>query len=337
MFTFSSLFISVTLVCFCRYKLCFDSKFSGRLYFAPRNNIFECATLTTDISSNITDINIALSWSRPPGSVPFKPASVSSSSDMLHAMLLIVAGDIQLNPDPSVPRNTTSAHSSLKFAVLSIRSAVNKTASLHNLNTDFDLDIYALTETWIICDLIPAIMNDVTPAGYRVLYIHCALVPKGSIHGGCLAIIHRNTVPVRIHPFASMSPPSTHERHIVLIVRLGTSSAVTVVDIYCLPSGSIPQFLIALGDFLATLISNTTDRLILCGDFNCPGDDGTCVNDGLQGVLESFKLVFHINEPTRAGILLDIIVSDDPGLVSKPTWMMLAWFPIIGYSTTNYS
>ena len=121
---------------------------------------------------------------------------------------------------------------------------------------------------------------------------------------------------MRVHPFASVSQSSTYERQIVWIVRPETSSAVTVVNIYRLPSGSISQYLIELDDFLATQISSSTYRLILCGDFNCHGNDGTCINDGLQGVLDSFGLVFYISEPARAGNL-DIIVSGGPGMVSE--------------------
>ena len=134
-------------------------------------------------------------------------------------------------------------------------------------------------------------MSEVVPAGNNVLHIHRVMVSGGPIRGGCLAIIHQNTLPILVHPLGSVSPPSKHERQIVRIVGVGTSSAVTVVNIFRPPSGSIPEFLIELGDFLATLISSSTDRLILCSNYNCPGDDSNCFDDSLQGVLDSFGLV----------------------------------------------
>ena len=176
---------------------------------------------------------------------------------MLQAMLLIVAGDIQLNPGPSAlrnTRNTKSARSPLKFTVFNIWSAVNKAASLQSLINDYDFYVIALTETWIACDVPPAIMNDVDRVGYSVLHIHRALVPDGPSCGGCLAIIHRNS--------SDPGTPSTHERQIVRIVGTWTSTVVTVVNIYRPPSGSISQILIKLGDLLSILISRSTDRLI---------------------------------------------------------------------------
>ena len=122
-------------------------------------------------------------------------------------------------------------------------------------------------------------------------------------------------MPVRVHPLASAFPPTNHERQVVRIVL--SSSSVTIVNIYRPPSGPITQFLEELGDFLATVVTSTTDKLLLCVDFNCPEVDGTCVDDDLQCLLESFGFDVLVNDSTRAGNLLDIFASDDPGLVSE--------------------
>ena len=45
--------------------------------------------------------------------------------------------------------------------------------------------------------------------------------------------------------------------------------------------------------------------------------DGTHADDDLQNLLDSFGLDILVNEPTRANNLLDILASDDPGLVSE--------------------
>ena len=153
-------------------------------------------------------------------------------------------------------------------------------------------------------------MNEIAPAGYGVFLVHRPVVPGGPTRGGGLAVIHRNTVPVRVHSLAAALPPTNQERQVVGIVL--PSSSVTIVNIYRPPSGPITQFLDELGDFLATVVTCTTDKLLLCGDFNCPGVDGTCVDDDLQCLLESFGFDVLVNEPTRAGNLLDILASDDP-------------------------
>ena len=123
----------------------------------------------------------------PPGSMPFKPTSVRSRSSVLFALLLLLAGDIQVNPGPPAPRNTKiSTRIPLKLGVFNIRSAVNKAAPLHVLIEDFDLDVIALTETWISSDAPPAIMNDIAPPGYSSLHVHRTPVPGGSTRGGCV-------------------------------------------------------------------------------------------------------------------------------------------------------
>ena len=113
-----------------------------------------------------------------------------------------------------------------------------------------------------------AILNNVAPAGYSVLHVYRLAAPGGSARGGGLAVVYRNTVPVQVHPLASVAPPSTHERQVVRIVL--PSSSLTIINIYHPPSGPISQFLDELGDFLATLVSSSSDKFLLCGDLNCP-------------------------------------------------------------------
>ena len=90
-----------------------------------------------------------------------------------------------------------------------------------------------------------------------------------------------------------------------------------IINIYRLPSGPISQFQDELGDFLATLVTSSSDKFLLCGDLNCPGVDGAHADDDLQNLLDSLVLDILVNEPTCANNLLDILASDDPGLVSE--------------------
>ena len=58
-----------------------------------------------------------------------------------------------------------------------------------------------------------------------------------------------------------------------------------------------------------------SESLILCGNFNCPGDNGQSVSDGLDEVQVSSGLKQHVRQPTRGANLLDIVASSDPKLV----------------------
>lgn len=55
-------------------------------------------------------------------------------------------------------------------------------------------------------------------------------------------------------------------------------------------------------------------RLVLCGDFNCPRKDGQ-INDNLDDVLTSCGLQQHVLQPTRDHNLLDIVATSDPEVV----------------------
>ena len=86
-----------------------------------------------------------------------------------------------------------------------------------------------------------------------------------------------------------------------------SSLSVVVVSIYRPPSALISSFIDELDDLLGTIISDSNNKILLCGDFNCPGLDETHIDDALLTVLESYGLQLLVNEPTRGGNILDIL------------------------------
>ena len=149
-----------------------------------------------------------------------------------------------------------------------------------------------------------------------MLHVHREIVPGGKARGGGLAILHRDSIAVRAFDLAGAPRPTTYERQIVRIVAPSSSSSVVVVNIYRPPSALISSFIDELDDLLGTIISDSNNKIILCGDFNCPGLDETHIDNGLLTVLESYGLQLLVHEPTRGGNILDILASDNPGLVS---------------------
>ena len=200
-FTFSLTFGTVVLLLGCRYASSFDNYLSGNDRFKPSHNSINLNQTYNHVSSNITYTNILALLSRPLGSVPYNPRLTGSPPGVLYALLLLSAGDIEVNPGPVAPRlKNMSSRTPIKFGVFNCRSAVNKAESLHTLIGDFGLDVIALSETWMAADAPLAILNDAAPAGYSVLHVHRSAAPSGSARGGGLAVVHRNTVPVRFTP-----------------------------------------------------------------------------------------------------------------------------------------
>ena len=85
----------------------------------------------------------------------------------------------------------------------------------------------------------------------------------------------------------------------------------TVLNIYRPPLSSIPAFsdeLHALVDFLTSL----GNKLIICGDFNCPWSPGETMNLTIEEFVNCFGLSQHVSVSTHeAGNILDLLFSVD--------------------------
>jgi len=108
----------------------------------------------------------------------------------LFYVLLLLAGDINLNPGP----NTLQ---SLHFSQYNIRSAssvtidLDKPACLQDFILTQNIDILTLSETWLSSDSPPAILNSLTPTNYSLIH-----VPRPNKIGGVLAFIYRSILNV---------------------------------------------------------------------------------------------------------------------------------------------
>lgn len=272
------------------------------------------------INAGFHTCSIVLSWTRPTGCA-YRPNFSRSLSSVFCTALLLAAGDIELNPGPQVSRNTD-----INFGYININSAAHKSAQIHDILSNFQLDILALSETRFLSSTHNAIKTDIAPAGYLV---HHTPRHPNAIHpsGGGLALLHRDDIVVKPHPLAVSIAPSSFELQLLRITSVKPS--ITVVNAYRPPSLSTSQFHDELTDVLSAVSAATTDRLLLCGDLNCPGVDAVSVADELSDVIDTFGLQQHVREPTRYSPdhLLDVLATDpalclrnvrvdDAGLVS---------------------
>jgi hypothetical protein len=94
--------------------------------------------------------------------------------------------------------------------------------------------------------------------------------------------------------------------------------------IYRPPGGSIPAFYNELSDVLCEIAATCTDRLLVCGDLNCPGSNATSVDSGLAALLEEHGLAQHVHGATKSNPdhLLDIIATEP-------------WLPVSGVRVEN--
>ena len=106
----------------------------------------------------------------------------------------------------------------------------------------------------------------------------------------------------------------TFELQLVKVTSI--TPALTVANIYRPPQTSLSQFHTELADALSAIVS-ATDRLVVCGDFNCPGDGPTSIDPDVSAVFDSLNLVQHVHAPTRLDNLLDLVVTDQQLVVKQ--------------------
>jgi hypothetical protein len=156
------------------------------------------------INSGLNTCSIVLSWARPTA-CSYRPNYSRSPLSVFCTALLLSAGDIELNPGPQVSRTAD-----INFGYININSAAHKSAQIHDILSNFELDILALSETRFLSSTHNAIKNDIAPAGYLV---HHTPRHPNAIHpsGGGLAFLHRDDIVVKPHPLAVSIAPSSFE------------------------------------------------------------------------------------------------------------------------------
>jgi hypothetical protein len=287
-------------------------------YFKALNNYSTFSNSVTyfRVSSDLGRLPAACLWSRSSDFPPFTPRPTVRRSASFVAALLLLSGDIQVNPGPrSTNRSADQLTVAAKFGIINCRSAGNKTALIHDLIADQELDALFLTDTWFNSDTPANILHGVAPQHYTALHVPRQFAPGGPSRGGGLAVVHRDTLSVRPHPLAAALCPSTCE---LQRVRVGLPPLChTVFNVYRPQwKSSVADFVDELSDIIASVAADCSDTILLVGDLNAPGVDGGHVDDRLKSALDDLGLTMFVNSATRESALLDVLASSSIGVVS---------------------
>ena len=157
------------------------------------------------------------------------PSSLFPSVNHGTLILLLLAGDVELNPGPSP----------LNFTHLNIRSirSFQKSSSLHNYLADHPTDILSLNETWLQPTDSDNFVSSLAPPGYSILHS-----PRLTGQGGGLGLII-SIVPWNSNFSASrnLPPPESFE---LMATKLSTGNKETIfLNIYRPPSSKMSTFL----------------------------------------------------------------------------------------------
>ena len=207
------------------------------------------------------------------------------------AIILLLAGDVSLNPGPSVRRN-------IRVATTNIRSVRDKTASLCDLLISKKINILAVTETWLRPHDTHACIADVSPSGYTFHHR-----PRLVGRGGGVGFFISQQFKVKLH-----SNPEYSSFESICAEISYSSFCAHFVCIYR-PPGHPANFFEDFQDMLENLAVIHSEFYIL-GDFNLHLDIPSSITTTFDDILASFDLKQHVTFSTHIhGHWLDLLIT----------------------------
>lgn len=199
----------------------------------------------------------------------------------------------------------------LELLLLNVRSICNsgiknKPVLINDYITDHQLDIIALTETWIKPTTCGSTLAAITPPGYSLDH-----VPRpGGGRGGGVALIYRDSFKVK----RICTPTFTSFEHMSQSLSYRSKTYLIIV-VYRSPTikSHGPTFNTFLKEFAQLLENIVIDNqhLIIMGDFNIHVDDDKCQNaTRFKDLIDTVGLVQSVMCPThKHGHTLDLILT----------------------------
>ena len=222
------------------------------------------------------------------------PPSLFHTGNPCSLILLLLAGDVELNPGPSA----------LTFTHLNIRSirSFEKSSSLHNYLADHPTDILSLNETWLQPTDSDNFISSLAPSGFSILNS-----PRLTGHGGGLAVIHRSFLKIKSFRARNFPSPVSFE---LMATKLTSGNKETIfLNIYRPPSSKISTFFDEFQNLLEFFVPLPSE-LIITGDFNIHTDSDLTTPNKFSCILDNFHLKQHIHFPTHDdGHTLDLLIT----------------------------
>lgn len=192
------------------------------------------------------------------------------------------------------------------LSVLNARSCCNKDAVIRDCITDNNIDLLALTETWMSNNTEARVSAGLTPDGYNILYRN-----RGKGKGGGVALIYRSSFKCT----RSKCQPHYKSFECLEVTVSGSSAAIKLAIVYRPPPSaanglSNTDFHSDFADYITTLHSSSS-KIVMVGDFNIHWEN---INDSessqFHQLLSSTNFSQHVSSPTHiGGHMLDWIVS----------------------------
>lgn len=187
--------------------------------------------------------------------------------------------------------------STVKMALINIRSLNNKTFILKNFFSAHTLDFLLLTETWQKPGDVSAFSELLPPS---CSFFSC---PRATGRGGGVASVFKNKFKCRL------ITTNTYSSFELQVFVLDNNCSILCAIIYRPPKAN-QNFISEISEFLAEFLPKF-DKILICGDFNihvcCSANQ---LGNDFRDLLDSFDLTQLVAGPTHnLGHTLDLIIT----------------------------
>lgn len=227
----------------------------------------------------------------------------------LSLVLLFLSGDIEVNPGPAQPLRMGHFNCQSIFP----NADFDKPLLIDEFIRDNDLDVLAVTETWIPPSCPPSLLRSFTPDGFE--FNHSSREDTLQGRGGGVGFFFKKSL-----VFQPFSLPDFESFECIANKLVLNNKSYICINIYRHISSLPSHFLNEFGNLLETVATLTSDVFIF-GDFNFhynkPDESSTL---GLQTLLDSFNIKQYVDFPTHktSHNTLDLFISNiDSNLVTS--------------------
>ena len=267
----------------------------------------QCSLPYDSLSALMNPIQKILNGKRLKTKVLLRPRRSYFAGNFLHlfVLFLLISNDIERNPGPS------GGSIVLKSCTLNARSIVNKRIELQAVANTRELELIAITETWLNCNILD---NEILSSEYN---IHRRdRLRRG---GGVLLAVKEG---IRCQRRLDLE---TDCEILWCELNLNSNPGLSYfVGVFYRPPDTDLIYLTELTNSLEKLPPSC--KILLLGDFNLPNIEWTLVSPLQQDSLSDYFCDYIVNyfglsqlvkTPTRGNALLDLVLTNTPENISS--------------------